>query len=51
MTIEEIRAKYDSLAVPIIGAQAAAEIAELILHLDTENAPGDVLQKIALRTK
>lgn len=51
MTIEEIRAKYDSLAVPIIGAQAAAEIAELILHLDTENAPGEVLQKIALSMK
>ena len=51
MTIEEIRAKYDGLAVPIIGAKAAAEIAELILHLDTENDPGEVLQKIALSTK
>ena len=51
LTVEEIRAKYDDLAAPVIGAKAASEIAELIWRLDTENAPGDVLKKIALGAK
>lgn len=46
LTIPEMRAKFDSLAVPVIGEEAAAAVADMILNLEDVSAPDRVLKQV-----
>ena len=44
MSDEELRAKFETLAVPVVGAVQAARIADLVMHIERCNNVGELLR-------